>query len=126
MVDFFYALWYTVNSGTRKEVKGTQVDRANFESWPAKRQLFTNDYDNELWKLTEANHPLVAWWWNQRTDISTGKRGAYCYICDKIICTFDGRWPMTRRAIIDVMKHREAHIQQLKLDHETAQGKKQL
>ncbi len=86
--------------------------RANYSSWSAKHQTETDESDNELWDKTEAKHPAVHWWWNQRTV--NFKHGAYCYLCDKMIATWDSKFPMTAAAQRAIMEHRQMHINNLR------------
>jgi hypothetical protein len=88
------------------------LEHADFESWAARQQPEVTEEDNELWKLTESAHPLVHFWWNRR--VKGFKTGAYCYVCDKMIATWDGKYPMTVAAINAVMEHRKKHIDKLK------------
>jgi hypothetical protein len=85
--------------------------RANYMSWSARQQESCDESDNDLWMETEEKHPSVHWWWNQRT---VGfKHGAYCYLCDKLIATWDGKYGMTKKARDAVMRHKKWHLEQL-------------
>jgi hypothetical protein len=89
----------------------TEYLRADETSWPARQQSVCDEHDNELWGLTEKNHPAVVWWWNQRQvkDLY----GACCYVCDKMIVSWARKWPMTLEAKDAVMEHRAEHIKNL-------------
>ncbi len=84
------------------------MDRANFNSWAAKQQSETSEEDNSLWNATEKKHPLCHWWWGRR--IMGYKTGAYCYLCDKMIVTWDGKYPIPVKARKAIMEHRRNHL----------------
>jgi hypothetical protein len=50
-------------------------------------------------------HRAVLWWWGERKI--DGAAGAYCYLCDAMIVTWDTRWPMTREAEQAILEHRD-------------------
>lgn len=88
-----------------------ETPHANSESWPARQQSVVDDWDDKLWDQTEMNHPRVVWWWNQK-QMQNGW-GAFCYVCDQPIATWNRLWPMTQTAKDLVMAHRLEEIQQL-------------
>jgi hypothetical protein len=76
--------------------------------WPEKIQGITDENDNRLLEAAHKRHSKVKWWWNRR--VKDNKTGAYCYICDSMICTFASNYPPTKAAIQAVKAHRQAHI----------------
>jgi hypothetical protein len=76
--------------------------------WPEKIQGNSDASDSILLERARKRHPNVKWWWNRR--VKDNKTGAYCYICDKMICTFASNYPPTKAAIKAVQAHRQAHI----------------
>lgn len=60
--------------------------------------------------MTEAarvRHPAVRWWWGERRVENAN--GAYCYLCDRLVATWDRRWPTPALAIEIVLLHRSHH-----------------
>lgn len=49
-------------------------------------------------------HDRIRWWWGQR--IIDGSNGAYCYLCDRLIVTWQRSRPITLQAIAAILEHR--------------------
>lgn len=91
----------------------------------------SNHYDETMTQLARTGRPQRRWWWGVRRwciDMSRGgdstgdcsrfddsdarwRTGAWCYLCDRAITTWSGRWPMTVDAKLAVQRHRAEHIQ---------------
>ena len=80
--------------------------------WPARAQTETNSRDLVLTAAATRRHPGVHWWWNQRKIGKT--HGAYCYLCDRHVATWARKWPITDKAVEEVMRHRGLHLAQKK------------
>lgn len=50
-------------------------------------------------------HPGVRWWWGERS--ADGRRGAWCYLCDRFITPGTVRAPLTRAAQAAILEHRD-------------------
>jgi hypothetical protein len=81
--------------------------------------------------LARSRRPKVRWWWGVQwwhephvpsqqgppphtQPVSTdrvGRRGAWCYLCDKPIATWSGMWPVPEHAKAAIAVHRSDHIQ---------------
>lgn len=53
----------------------------------------------------QLRHPGVRWWWAERA--LGGRRGAYCYLCDRFITPGTVRAPLTRAAQAAILEHRD-------------------
>jgi len=73
-----------------------------------REQWYATEADRILWHLAMDSRPQVAWWWGVRAD--PGPRGAWCYVCDRMIHGYDVGRGMTKRARKAVMAHRLEHI----------------
>lgn len=71
-------------------------------------QDFANAEDDRLTTLARRTHPGVRHWWGRRWH--EGRHGAYCYLCDSLITTWDGRHPITAGARAMVSVHRLHHV----------------
>lgn len=77
------------------------------KSWAESMQLVVDKEDAHILELARANHQLIAWWWGRRQ--TSENHGAYCYVCDAVVASWDPRWPMTEAAKRKVQDHREYH-----------------
>jgi hypothetical protein len=85
---------------------GGNAPRGLSASWAEKHQPDVLAGDFTLREQARLRHPAVLWWWGDRT---VGERhGAYCYLCDDFIVTYDSRWPMTREAERAILEHRDS------------------
>lgn len=78
------------------------------EPWAKRNQLHVDENDEYLLAKARTNHMLCAWWWGRR-KMET-EHGAYCYICDGMIATFDSKWPIPQRVKNEVQKHKLEHL----------------
>lgn len=51
-------------------------------------------------------HPGVRWWWGEREQ--DGRRGAWCYLCERFITPGTVRAPLSRAAQAAILDHRNA------------------
>lgn len=72
-----------------------------------REQWWTTRFDYQLWDAAISRHRGVFWWWNPRkTPRGTG---AYCYLCDTLIYTYDIGRGVTHNVRLAVMEHRAEH-----------------
>jgi hypothetical protein len=64
-------------------------------------------WEHKLVALARLTHPTVSWWWGMRQHDS--KFGAFCYLHDELIVTWNRRYPMTLKAKVAVGNHRALH-----------------
>lgn len=69
----------------------------------------SNGADALLVVRARAGNPRRRWWWGIRTR--DGRSGAWCYLCDRFVATWSGRWPATVTASLEIAAHRTDHIQ---------------
>lgn len=74
-------------------------------------QWIATPADWRLWEAAKEPRPTVAWWWGMRSDLKPN--GAYCYICDKPIWTYNVQAGLSRPARRAVMAHRKLHLDQI-------------
>lgn len=75
----------------------------------------------------------LSWWWGKRNWVDTSEgpilfrgpwkgrdgmasqvqSGAWCYVCDRPVTTWPGRWPITAAALVELLAHREYHLREL-------------
>lgn len=53
-------------------------------------------------------HDRIRWWWGER--IIEGANGAYCYLCDRLVATWQRSRPTTRQAVAAILAHRDEHL----------------
>lgn len=82
--------------------------------WAALQQPVRDHIDFLLTEQARAGVRTIAWWWGKRQK--DGKAGAYCYLCDDWIVSWDVRWPMTDTAKRIVDEHRKHHIEMNRRD----------
>jgi hypothetical protein len=75
--------------------------------WAARQQDETDEFDEWLTRDAQKRHPRAQWWWGNKAD--GVRNGAWCWVCDTWIATWDRRWAMTRAAKDAVMLHRRDH-----------------
>lgn len=61
--------------------------------------------DHQITDLARLSRPAVRWWWGERKR--EGGRGAYCYLCDRMVVTWDTRFPITEQARRTITTHRD-------------------
>lgn len=72
-----------------------------------REQWWTTRFDYQLWDQAVAAHPGVFWWWNPRK--TQRGAGAYCYLHDALIYTYDIGRGVTNNVRLAVMEHRAEH-----------------
>lgn len=82
-----------------------EVARAMRDQW------LTTPADWRLWEAAKRVRPSVVWWWGMRSDLKPN--GAYCYICERPIWTYNVQAGLSRPARRAVMAHRKSHLDQL-------------
>lgn len=76
-----------------------------------REQWFTTRNDASLYRQVLAKGRRSAWWWGAaRTERGTG---AYCYLCEQVIHTYDLTRGITHPGRVAVMAHRGRHLKQL-------------
>jgi hypothetical protein len=73
-----------------------------------REQWYATEADQTLWLEAVQTRPQIVWWWGVRKDAAP--RGAWCYLCDRMIHGYDVGRGMTRRARQAVMAHRYEHL----------------
>lgn len=73
-----------------------------------REQWYTTPADWALWRQASKAKPTVAWWWGSRRDLTPG--GAYCYVCDAVMHSYDVSRGLTRRGRLVIMQHRYGHM----------------
>lgn len=64
-------------------------------------------WEGKLVELARRTHPTVSWWWGMR---KVGNDfGAYCYLHDAMVVTWNRRYPMTLKAKVAIGNHRAEH-----------------
>lgn len=61
-----------------------------------------------LWDRARERHPGVRWWWGLRQI--EHHRGAFCYVCDRMVAVWDTRYPVTETARAVIIEHRAEHL----------------
>ena len=81
--------------------------RSDETSIGEREQWWSTTFDYQLWDAAISRHRGVFWWWNPRkTQRGTG---AYCYLHDQLICTYDIGRGVTHNVRLAVMEHRAEH-----------------
>lgn len=62
--------------------------------------------DLRLQAVARERHPTARWWWGVR-ERDHG-RGAWCYLCERMVQTWDTRYPLTGAARAAIVAHRDA------------------
>jgi hypothetical protein len=76
----------------------SKAEMSQTDVWP---------WESKLLALARLSHPTVSWWWGMR---KVGNNfGAFCYLHDAMIVTWNRRWPMTTKAKVEVGRHRALH-----------------
>lgn len=74
-------------------------------AWAEKAQRHVLAGDLELLQRARLTHPSVRWWWGARLVGFTF--GAWCYLCERHVATWDRKYPMTDQAAEAVLEHRD-------------------
>lgn len=53
-------------------------------------------------------HDRIRWWWGERR--LDGWHGAWCYLCDRAIVSWDTRYPITNEARATILAARDWHL----------------
>ena len=64
--------------------------------------------DNSLTDLARQRTPGIRHWWGRRWR--EGRNGAWCYICERFVITWDSHYPITEGARRVIAAHRSGHI----------------
>lgn len=76
-----------------------------------RNQLSVYDWEDDLVAAGRVGHPTIAWWHGYRmTPVAFG---AFCYVCDTLICSWSRRWPITNKAKTAIEDHKMAHRAQM-------------
>lgn len=86
----------------------TRLSTALAPSWAERHQRLVDARDLVLVDQARRRHPTVRWWWGQR--MTPGGNGAYCYVCDELLVTWQRSRPMTLAARTAVAFHRLHHM----------------
>ena len=74
-------------------------------SWAERHQPELLAGDFTLTERARLAHPAVRWWWGAR---QVGfSYGAWCYLCEALITTWDRKYPMPGKAGEAVLEHRD-------------------
>lgn len=84
-----------------------RVSWAN-RSYAERNQWYTTSADNDLHRQAYTSALRVAWWWGKANTSSP--RGAWCYLCSRIIHRYDVSTAMSHAARVAVMAHRAEHV----------------
>jgi hypothetical protein len=95
---------------------------ANKASWQKqtyaeRNQWYSTTMDRRLTDVANTRAQRVLWWWGQVKAVAP--RGAWCYVCNEMIHTYDVSSMMSHAARVSVMSHRAFHVQALVLDDDT-------
>jgi len=74
-------------------------------SWAERHQPELLAGDFALTEQARLAHPAVRWWWGARQVGFT--YGAWCYLCEALITTWDRKWGMPAKAGETVLEHRD-------------------
>lgn len=72
-----------------------------------REQWWSDGFDHYLWDEAVRAHRGVHWWWNPR--VTQRGAGAYCYLHDALIYTYDIGRGLTHNVRLAVMEHRAEH-----------------
>lgn len=73
----------------------------------ARRQIDVTTLDYALTDYARLRHDRIRWWWGERAG--DDYHGALCYVCDRLIVTWDTRYPITGAAQAAIQEHRRSH-----------------
>lgn len=84
----------------------------DLDAWKAmpyaqREQWYDTDLDDALWHSAMVASRRVSWWWG--ASKSRGMTGAWCYLCENMVHTYDAGRPMTHTARCAIMAHRGQH-----------------
>jgi hypothetical protein len=84
--------------------------KASWQQLPyaERNQWYSTGTDRLLHARVAAAGTRAAWWWGRNR--ATSPRGAWCYLCDKLIRSYDVSSPMSHAARCDIMAHRAWHV----------------
>jgi hypothetical protein len=95
--------------GAPAEPSAAHLSRGLGASWAERQQGDVTATDYQLASLAAAARPGVRWWWGERHD--AGEAAAWCYLCDRRIASWARRWPITRTAQRELIRHRDgSHV----------------
>lgn len=96
-------LWY-------RGVLPALTARLEFAKMPyaARNQWYFNESDTTLWNTAAQTNRRISWWWGMRK--ARPPRGAWCWICDDLIYSYDVAGDMSAVARAAVMEHRAGHL----------------
>ena len=80
-------------------------------AWARQQQLESGPEDDRLRLRAQAAHGGRKHWWGRRSRDQ--QQGAFCYLCETFITTWDGRYPITDAARATIALHRSEHVQAL-------------
>lgn len=72
-----------------------------------REQWWSDTFDRLLWQDAQGSHRGVHWWWAPRQ--TRRGAGAYCYLHDALIYTYDIGRGVTHNVRLAVMEHRAEH-----------------
>lgn len=72
-----------------------------------REQWYDTDLDEALWREAMRAHRKISWWWGATK--SRGQTGAWCYLCEDMVHSYDAGRPMTLTARGAIMAHRATH-----------------
>lgn len=78
------------------------------QPYAQRNQWYCTDADLVLRTVAQELSPGVHWWWGQVKAMAP--RGAWCYLCRAMICTYDVSSLMSHPARAAVMAHRALHV----------------
>jgi hypothetical protein len=75
----------------------------------AREQAEISTDDLALTERARLRHPAARWWWGER--LTAGTNGAYCYLCDRHVATWQRSYPTPEVAILAILEHRAEHLE---------------
>lgn len=101
--------WYAAfTAAAGSKASWTQLGYAERNQW------YTTSMDHRLHGQVTREGTRSAWWWGMVK--AAAPRGAWCYLCNAMIHTYDVSAPMSHVARVAVMSHRFHHVAALVSD----------